>query len=63
MEGACEVRQPKNITYRAEYEPDMARMVRALRVLLEYNPQKPEEENNHGKDMQGREVSESTANV
>ena len=32
------LKQPKNIVYRAEYEPDMTRMVKALRVLLEYNP-------------------------
>lgn len=32
------LKQPKNIEYRAEYEPDMTRMVKALRVLLEYNP-------------------------
>lgn len=33
-------RQPKGIEYRAEYEPDMDRMVKALRVLLEYIPEK-----------------------
>lgn len=30
------MKQPKGLVYRAEYEPDMTRMVRALRVLLEY---------------------------
>jgi hypothetical protein len=38
-------RQPKDFEYRAEYEPDMARMVKALRVLLDFNPGK---ENDHG---------------
>ena len=38
-------RQPKDIEYRAEYEPDMQRMVKALRILLEYRPKK---ENEHG---------------
>lgn len=37
-------RQPKDFEYRAEYEPDMARMVQALRVLLDYNPQNPQVE-------------------
>lgn len=30
------MKQPKGLIYKAEYEPDMSRMVRALRVLLEY---------------------------
>lgn len=30
------MKQPKNLVYQAEYEPDMARMVQALRVLLNY---------------------------
>jgi hypothetical protein len=37
-------RQPKGIEYRAEYEPDMDRMVKALWVLLEYNPHPKYEE-------------------
>lgn len=31
-------KHPRDVEYRAEYEPDMARMVKALRILLEYNP-------------------------
>jgi len=31
-------RQQNDLIYRAEYEPDMARMVRALRVLLDFDP-------------------------
>lgn len=30
------IKQPKNLEYRTEYNPDMARMVKALRVLLDY---------------------------
>jgi hypothetical protein len=37
-------RQPKGIEYRAEYEPDMDRMVKALRVLLEWVPEKEDSE-------------------
>lgn len=33
-------RQPKDLEYRAEFEPDTARMVKALRILLEYDPRK-----------------------
>lgn len=39
------MRQPKGLVYRAEYEPDMSRMVQALRILLEYQPQVDEEKN------------------
>jgi hypothetical protein len=39
-------RQPKDLEYRAEYEPDMARMVKALRVLLEYDLRKGERHDN-----------------
>lgn len=38
------MKQPKGLVYKAEYEPDMARMVQALRVLLDYNPQNPQVE-------------------
>ena len=31
-------RHRSDLIYRAEYEPDMAGMVRALRVLLDYDP-------------------------
>jgi len=48
-------RQPKDLEYRAEYEPDMARMVRALRVLLDYDPGK---ENDHGTGSKIRPVHE-----
>lgn len=41
------VKKPKDIEYRAVYEPDMARMVKALRVLLEYNPGNPRKENDN----------------
>lgn len=37
------IKQPKDIEYRAEYEPDMERMVKALRVLLDWNPEKENE--------------------
>ena len=37
-------RQPKNLEYRAVYDPDMDRMVRALRVLLEYHPGRADED-------------------
>lgn len=30
------LKQLKNIEYRAEYEPDMSRMVKALRALFDY---------------------------
>lgn len=35
------IKPPKDIEYRAIYEPDMDRMVRALRILLESSPEKP----------------------
>ncbi|OIQ10956.1 hypothetical protein MOOTH_21340 [Moorella thermoacetica] len=31
---------PRDIEYNPIFEPDMSRMVRALRILLEYNPEK-----------------------
>lgn len=31
-------RQRSDLIYRAEYEPDMAKMVKALRVLLDFDP-------------------------
>lgn len=39
------IKQPKDIEYRAIYEPDMDRMVRALRILLESSPEKKAEQN------------------
>lgn len=33
-------RQPKDLKYIAEYEPDMSRMVSALRVLMDYKNKK-----------------------
>lgn len=33
------IKPPKDIEYRAIYEPDMDRMVKALRVLLEWEPE------------------------
>lgn len=32
-------RQPKGLIFRAEYQPDMNCMVRALRILMEYQPE------------------------
>jgi len=34
-------KKPKDIEVRAIFEPDMERMVRALRILLESSPEKP----------------------
>jgi hypothetical protein len=49
------MKQPKGLVYKAEYEPDMARMVQALRVLLDYNPQNPQgKEDGHGTGSQSR---------
>lgn len=31
---------PRDIEYIPIFEPDMSRMVKALRILLEYNPEK-----------------------
>lgn len=31
---------PRDITYNPVFEPDMERMVKALRILLEYQPEK-----------------------
>jgi hypothetical protein len=39
------IKPPKDIEYRAIYEPDMERMVRALRILLESSPEKKAEQN------------------
>lgn len=39
------IKPPKDIEYRAIYEPDMERMVRALKILLEYNSKKEAEQN------------------
>jgi hypothetical protein len=40
--GPKKIRQPKGLYYRAIYEPDMQRMVRALLIILEYNPENHE---------------------
>jgi hypothetical protein len=37
-------RRVKDFEFRAIYEPDMERMVKALRILLEYNPHPKYEE-------------------
>lgn len=38
-------KKPKDIEVRAIFEPDMDRMVRALRILLESSPEKKAEQN------------------
>lgn len=43
---ACRMgKKPKDIEVRAIFEPDMERMVRALRILLESSPEKKAEQN------------------
>ncbi len=39
-------KQPKNLEYKAEYEPDMERMVQALWVLLDWKPGKEKGQEN-----------------
>ena len=42
--GPRGVKQPKNITVKRIYEPDMQAMVRALKIVLEWNPKNQKEE-------------------
>lgn len=38
----CKIKQPKNIVVKIEYKPNMKRMVKALKTLLEYVPENEE---------------------
>lgn len=44
------IKPPRDIEYIAVYEPDMDRMVKALKILLEYNPKKEAEQNQKQED-------------
>lgn len=38
------IKQPKDIKYREVFEPDMERMVRALRIVLDIDPDYKQDE-------------------
>lgn len=53
-------RQPKGLKYTAEYEPDMSRMVSALRVLMDYKNKKTGGDNKATKELPEITVSKGS---